>query len=115
MTTVVKIHRKGQMTLPPSLRQLAGISEGDFVQASFKDGKIVITPSPIIDRTQFPTADDEYTPEQRRIIDARLDQADEDVKAGRIHGPFETHKEMVDFLHKEATKAKSQKITKPKS
>ena len=39
-------------------------------------GKIVITPRLLIDRSQFPNADDEYTPAQRRIIDARLDKAE---------------------------------------
>ena len=43
-TRIVKIHRKGQMTLPIKLRSLAGISEGDLVEAAFQRGKIVITP-----------------------------------------------------------------------
>ena len=42
--SLVKIHRKGQMTLPARLRALAGIGEGDFVEAAFLSGKIVITP-----------------------------------------------------------------------
>ncbi len=43
MTTLVKIHRKGQMTLPTRLRSLAGIAEGDLVEAKYQRGKIVIT------------------------------------------------------------------------
>src|SRR5258706_7698828 len=109
MTTIVKIHRKGQMTLPTKLRQLAGIAEGDLVQATFQRGKIVITPKVVIDRSQFPTADDEYTPAQRRIIDARLDKADEDIKAGRLHGPFNDASEAVTFLHKEIRSRKSKR------
>ena len=77
MTAIVKIHRKGQMTLPTKLRRLAGISEGDLVQASFQRGKIVITPAVVIDRSQFPNADDDYTPAQRRAIDARLAESEE--------------------------------------
>jgi hypothetical protein len=34
----------------------------------------------VIDRAQFPNADDEYTPAQRRIIDARLDESEDDLK-----------------------------------
>ena len=94
MTTLVKIHRKGQMTLPVKLRSLAGISEGDLVEAAFQRGKIVITPKLVIDRSGFPTADEEYTPAQRRIIDARLAKSDDDITHGRIYGPFNTAEEM---------------------
>ncbi|MBZ5625630.1 MAG: AbrB/MazE/SpoVT family DNA-binding domain-containing protein [Acidobacteriia bacterium] len=104
MTTIVKIHRKGQMTLPTRLRSLAGIAEGDLVQATYQRGKIVITPTLVIDRSKFPTADDEYTPEQRRIIDARLDKADQDIKAGRMSKAFSSHEEFIADLHKAAKK-----------
>jgi AbrB family looped-hinge helix DNA binding protein len=95
MTTLVKIHRKGQMTLPIKLRSLAGISEGDLVEAAFQRGKIVITPKLVIDRSKFPTADDDYTPSQRRIVDARLAESDEDIRRRRIYGPFNTAEEMA--------------------
>ena len=61
---------------------------------------------PLIDRSKFPTADDEYTPQQRRLIDARLAESTEDIGAGRLHGPFETHEEMVQFLHQQTKKAR---------
>jgi hypothetical protein len=56
-------------------------------------------------------ADDEYTPEQRRIIDARLAESTEDIRAGRLHGPFETHEEMAQFLHHHAKKARGKVST----
>jgi hypothetical protein len=40
------------------------------VEAAYKGGKIVLTPKVTIDRSKFPTADDEHTPAQRRVIDA---------------------------------------------
>ena len=46
-------------------------------------------------RSQFPNADDEYTPERRRIIDARLAEALADIKASRTFGPFNTAREMI--------------------
>ena len=70
---------------------------------------------PSIDRSKFPTAGDEYTPEQRRIIDARLAESTEDIGAGRLHGPFETHEEMVQFLHQHARKARVKVSTQPGS
>ena len=75
MSILVKIQSKGQVTLPVSLRSQAGISEGDLVEAVFHRGKIVLTPKVVIDSLTFPTSDDEYTPSQRRIIDARLAQS----------------------------------------
>ena len=101
MTTLVRIQRKGQVTLPRRFRVAAGFSEGDFVEVFMRNGKIVMQPQPPLDLSKFPNADDEYTPAQRKIIDARLAKADEDVKAGRVHGPFDNADEAIAFLKKE--------------
>lgn len=47
-------------------------------------------------------ANDEYTPEQRRMIDSRLDKADEDIKAGRVYGPFNTVAELERSMRRVA-------------
>lgn len=52
-------------------------------------GKITIISKPPA------TADDEYTPEQRRIIEAQLAEGLEDIKQGRTYGPFDTVEEMI--------------------
>ena len=114
MTSLVKIHRKGQMTLPTRLRAVAGIAEGDLVEAAFLRGKIILTPKLVIDRSQFPNADDEYTPAQRRIIDARLAKSDEDIKHGRTAGPFNTADEMAASIEANIKKRRAAKRkTKP--
>jgi len=61
-------------------------------------------------RPKLPAADDEYTPEQRRIVDAQLAEGLADVKAGRAHGPFYTHEEFIASLHKEAKKLNRKEI-----
>ena len=104
MPTLVKIHRRGQVTLPTRLRSAVGIAEGDLVEASVRRGRIVLTPQPAIDRSKFPTADDEYTPEQRRVIDARLAEGLADVKAGRTFGPFNSADEMIAHMKKRLKK-----------
>jgi hypothetical protein len=38
----------------------------------------------------------------------------EQAKRGETYGPFESHEEMVTFLHAEATKARSRKTTSVK-
>lgn len=45
-----------------------------------------------------------HAPEQRRIIDAQLGEGLADIKAGRVRGPFSTHKEFIASLHLEAKK-----------
>ncbi len=115
MSTLVRVQHKGQVTIPTRLRRQAGISEGHLIEASFRRGKIILTPKLVIDRSQFPTADDEYTPEQRRFIDARLAESEDDIKRGRTFGPFHTAAEMIEFLHSHAKKARVKKPTKPRA
>src|ERR1035438_6467262 len=62
MTFIVKTKSD---TLPAAVRQQAGIKIGDMLE--FKVSGRVVTIMP-----KLPTADDEYTPEQRAIVDARL-------------------------------------------
>ena len=95
MNATAKIQNKGQVTIPTRLRNQVGLSKGDLVEFSFQRGKIVITPKLVIDRSQFPNADDDYTPAQRKIIDARLAEGLADIKAGRTFGPFNSADEMI--------------------
>jgi len=104
---LLKVQEKGQITIPPRLRKQAGISPGGTVEAAFQGGRIILTPRLAIEKSKFPSADDEYTPEQRAIIDERLTESAADVKAGRLYGPFETHEAMIGFLHGEVKKARS--------
>ena len=57
-----------------------------------------------------PTAANEYTPAQRRTIDAQLAEAEEDVNAGRVHGPF-TAKEASEFLERFGEQRSERKTT----
>src|SRR5436190_23043884 len=100
MTTLVRIHRKGQMTLPSSFRQAMGVVEGSLVELSLKNGKTVITPKVAIDPSQFPNADDEYTPAQRRAINRGIAQSEKEYKEGRFFGPFDKHKDFIASLHR---------------
>ena len=104
MTTLVRIHRKGQMTLPSRLRSAIGIADGDLVEATVNRGRIVLTPKLVVDRSKFPNTDDEYTPAQRRVIDARLDKSEEDLKKGRTAGPFKSPSEMIAHMKGELKK-----------
>jgi len=113
MNTTAKIQHKGQVTIPTSVRRQAGLSKGDLVSFTFVRGQIVITPKLVIDRSKFPTADGEYTAAQRRAIDKRLAKADDDIKHGRLQGPFDSHEEFIASLHKEAQKLGAKKSKRP--
>ena len=64
------------MTIPSSVRTAVGLVEGDLVEVRAVGKKVVITPQLAIDRSKFSTADDEYTPAQRRVaMIARLAEA----------------------------------------
>jgi hypothetical protein len=47
---------------------------------------------------------DEYTPAQRRLIDARLAESEEDLKKGRTAGPFKSASEMIAHMKGELKK-----------
>ena len=98
MSTIARIQHKGQVTIPTRVREQAGLIRGDLVEFSFQRGKIVITPKLIIDRSQFPTADDEYTPEQRRTVDSQLAEGLSDIRKGRVSPKFDTVDEMLTSL-----------------
>jgi bifunctional DNA-binding transcriptional regulator/antitoxin component of YhaV-PrlF toxin-antitoxin module len=83
----VTVRNKTGLMVPPSVQRLAGIKSGDRLEFRVSGGVITIIPKPS-------TADDEYTPEQRRIIDAQLDEAEK----GPFHGPFNTADEMVAHM-----------------
>jgi len=88
MTVVVK--SKDELVVPRSVRRQAGIKSGDRVEFKVSGGIINIIP-------ELPTADDEYTPAQRRLLDARLAEA----RKGPYYGPFTTAGEAIAFLGKE--------------
>ena len=104
MTVTVK--NKTPLVVPPSVRRQAGLKSGQQIEFKVSDGVISIHPKP-------PAADDEYTTEQRRIVDAQLAEGLADIEAGRVHGPFATHKEFVASLHAEAKKLNRKKTKRP--
>lgn len=110
MNTLVKVQPKGQMTIPRRVRSAVGLVDGDLVEVRAVGKKIVITPHPqlVIGRSGFPNADDEYTPAQRRIIDAQLDEA----AKGPFNGPFNTAEEMIAHMKGELKKRAAAKKTK---
>jgi bifunctional DNA-binding transcriptional regulator/antitoxin component of YhaV-PrlF toxin-antitoxin module len=99
MTSIVK--NKTGLIVPPAVQHQAGFKAGDVVEFKASGGVITILP-------KLPNADDEYTPEQRRIIDAQLREAEK----GPFHGPFDTADEMIAHLKGELKKRAALKKSK---
>lgn len=91
MTVAVKNNNRTPLVVPPAVRRKAGFKSGQELEIRASGGVITIIP-------KLPTADDEYTPEQRRTIDARLAEGLTDIKAGRTLGPFDSADEMVAHM-----------------
>ena len=105
MTVAVKNNNKAPLVVPPAVRRQARFRSGQELEFRASGGVITIIP-------KLPNADDGYTPEQRRIINAQLAEGLADIKAGRVHGPFATHKEFIASLYKEARKLSRKKATR---
>jgi hypothetical protein len=82
----------------PAIRRKAG-SKGGGELVFRKATGAVTTPR------KLPVAGEEYTPAQRKIIDARLAEA----RKGPYHGPFETAGEAIRFIRKEIRNRKVMK------
>ena len=98
----VTVKNKTPLVVPPSVRRKAGLKSGQQIEFKVAGGVISIFPKSL-------PGDDDYTPEQRRIVDALLAPALADVKAGRISGPFSTHQEFIASLHTEAKRLNRKK------
>ena len=103
MTITVK--NKTDLVVPPSVQRKAGIKAGDQLEIKASRGVITIVTKP-------GSASDEYTPEQRRLIDREIALGLEDVRKGRVYGPFSAP-EATRFLKAEIkARARRAKLTR---
>ena len=82
---IVKVKGKFQVTLPAALRERAGVAVGDLLEVKIERGRITLIPKTLIDR--------------------RIEESLEDVKKGRVYGPFDSAEAMVKSLHRSRKKA----------
>jgi bifunctional DNA-binding transcriptional regulator/antitoxin component of YhaV-PrlF toxin-antitoxin module len=101
MTVAVKNNNKTPLVVPSVVRRKAGFKSGQELEFTASGGVITIVP-------KLPSANDEYTPEQRRIIDAQLDEAEK----GPFHGPFKTADQAITHMKGELKKRAALKKSK---
>jgi AbrB family looped-hinge helix DNA binding protein len=81
---ISKIGQRRQVVIPKDICDELGLQEGDFVEVTSAEGKVIIKPKEVVD------ADEVLTSAQRAVIDKRLAEAEEDLRAGQVSGPFAT-------------------------
>ncbi len=77
---LVKVKDKYQVTLPPRIRRRAGVAVGDVLEAKVEGRMITLIP--------------------KRAVDRELALALDDVKHGRVRGPFPTAAATVRALRR---------------
>ena len=88
-STITKITRNYQVTIPPAARRALNLKVGDFVEATPRRDGVLLRPARVV-------TDDTFEQELRR----RLDEGLADLEAGRTSGPFETADDLIAHLHR---------------
>ena len=82
----VKLGRSRQIVIPKKLYDALRLAPGDYLEVELYEGnRLLVTPKELVDKH----------PE----IDQRLADAEEDVQAGRVSGPFTTAEEVARHLN----------------
>lgn len=102
MTIALKNDNNTPLIIPSSVRRKAGFRSGQVLEIKASGGAITIVP-------KAPNAADEYTPAQRRAIDAELKQSLEEVRRGQVAGPFDTAEEMIASLKRQLRRRAAKK------
>ena len=81
---LTRVGPKYQVTIPKATREAVGLAVGDFMEATPAPGGVLLKVKSVVDK--------------HPVIDARLREAEADVRAGRTHGPFTSVSELTQSL-----------------
>jgi bifunctional DNA-binding transcriptional regulator/antitoxin component of YhaV-PrlF toxin-antitoxin module len=87
----VRIGPKHQITLPSDIFRKLQLEIGDFLAASISENEIILKPKKLIPKGQAWF----WTKEWQR----KEKEADEDIKEGRLRGPFTSAKQLINHLN----------------
>jgi AbrB family looped-hinge helix DNA binding protein len=76
----VKVGVSRQVAIPKKVHDQLGLSAGDYLEVEVKGNQIILTP--------------------KQLVDKRLKEAEEDVRKGRVHGPYNAAGEAVKALRR---------------
>ncbi len=95
---VTKLGVSRQVAIPKKIHDELGLEPGNVFEVTRKGNQVILSPKVLIDKH----------PE----IEARLREAEEDIKAGRVYGPFSSAKEMTSHLRKMGRERRKSKKTR---
>lgn len=81
---------RNQVTLPKAIVKQCRLKPGDPVEIAFDGERIILEPQVHIPRSQAYFWTKEWQAAER--------EADEDIRRGRVHGPFKTVKDLIKSL-----------------
>jgi AbrB family looped-hinge helix DNA binding protein len=77
---VVKIGVSRQVAIPKKLHDQLGLEPGDYLQVELEGDRLILTP--------------------KALIEKRLAEGLEDIRQGRVHGPFRSMPALLRSLHR---------------
>lgn len=75
---LVKIGSSRQVTIPKHIHDDLGLSPGDYLEVEQQGGKVIFTP--------------------KTVVDKRIAEGLDDIKQGRVHGPFFSSEDLIHSL-----------------
>lgn len=94
-TKTIQIRGHGQITIPKRIRELFNLEDGDVLVIEGREDGILMKPRKLLDPTQAWFWTEEWQKKERR--------ADEDIKGGRVSGPFEGVEKLRKHLERSTT------------
>ena len=83
---LVRVTRNFQVSIPKKIREALRLEEGDLIEVEERNGEIVMVPKRLIDADQAWFWTREWQEGEREV--------DEDLRGGRVRGPFRSIEEM---------------------
>ena len=89
---IVKVMDRRQVVIPKEIFETLKLKTGDYLEATIDNGKIVYVPKQLVDRDAWYWSDEGQK---------HIGEAFDDIKKGRVTGPFNTAKDLVKSLRKQ--------------
>jgi len=78
--SAVKVGASRQVAIPKKLHDQLGLVAGDYLDIELRGGKLILTP--------------------KQLVDKHLEEAERDVRRGRVLGPFATSRQAMKALRR---------------